>query len=774
VAYTFASSRFAAAPVVGGQTIRPVEGRTESEPWVISLTDVGSTVSSLLSSAGRMHLLGRLCRLRASLNSTATSSYAGVAVGRLTDVSLQAGVAGYDLTIGDERWLERQADIFTVSNTAMLIPPGLVSPFFNIPAQAPGRWRCRAKSGNLVVLIYESLDVGIPLSGEIAQLIQEDVLLGSIGNNTTATTGNFTHLRFQNTGNSTSYEVSGFDVDYIYYALTYVPRPSVATYWENPDPNFLACVLVWPSSQPNVGDLVRGYVHAPTHPPTPSLPLHVGGANGLTPPAVAQSILQGTYSPAGTPLPRLSTARFAALAADARYGKCWFRITSPENMATWLDERIYQPYAIAPVLDSSGRVAPVSLFLPTSTEITVSGLPSITSTNAYTHPTWEHPSRDIVNVVRGSRESYGHHWDIRGLRTFAADRIIATTQNDLVATADNTSLMGRRELRVKYGMMSLLYSTLGGENPIFQYPIWKAVFTPISQSFLMRYADGPIYTDVECSTTLDATTSGQVLPGRFVRLAVGTYPNAAVNARGSTRVMQVMRRVHTPRGMALTLLDAGPSLSPLGTPSLTLALSSQSSRHAVKGTVSSLSAGARWTAQIGVGASTGSTAPATLAPVAANSTATLTYVVGSLPSRRKIFARVRAEAPNRIASAWSTYRTVVTASITAPSNLTVSDISAGKATAVFTRGSTLYDTAVMLDASTAATLGAPNTVAVLPRGSTRYDAVGLTASESYKIGVRHVDPFGGYSNQDSTTFTTTTGYATWPAPRGMVVIVGGA
>src|SRR5687767_1286131 len=142
---TWESSRLAEgqALIVGGQQVRPTEGRTESEPFTIRILDVNSTVSSLLATtAGRAHLLSRLFRVRRATDSTASTAYKTLAVGRVQDVALAPDVASYDFTISDERWIERNTEIFAKANTAMLIPPGLINQWIQYPATPPQTWTC--------------------------------------------------------------------------------------------------------------------------------------------------------------------------------------------------------------------------------------------------------------------------------------------------------------------------------------------------------------------------------------------------------------------------------------------------------------------------------------------------------------------------------------------------------------------------------------------------------------------------------------------------------
>lgn len=753
VAITIGSSRMPAdqPPIVGGQTIRPTEGKVESEPWVVSVLDVGSTFTGKLADAsGRAHLLGRLARIRMAHDSTASTAYQSIAVGRITDIALDSNAAQYHVTIGDERWLERQADIFTKANTSMLVPAGLINQWASMPASPAGRWRVVGAVGNIVILQYTG-PMPVPRSHSIAQLIQDDVKPGAIGGNTSVTSGNFNHLRWRNVGTSTDYEIAGFDV----FPSAGATATSITNYWNNPGETPLYTLVVWTVSQPSAGQMLNGYIYAPTHPPTDALPLHIGGSSGLHPLALPPLIYSGAYSASTAPTIRYSTTAFAALQADARYSRAWYRLTSPETMADWLDEHVYRANAVVPVVDSSGRVAPVSTLLPNSSNINIAGLPSITSTRAWTHPTWQHPSRDIVNVVRASVAHATYIYQPDSVSDYPADRVMANTDRRLVATHDNSTIIGRREVEFK-----------------LPFTVVTPVVAAHAQSLFMRFGDGPVYTDVESSTAIDGTTNGKVTPGKFVKVVVFTYPNMATNARGSTRVMQVLRRVRTPSGVQLGLLDAGAALSPLGTPGVAIALSSQSSRHAVKITVSGLSTANRWSAQVGIGATTGSTAPLYYYPIGVGSSAGLTVIAGFLPSKRRIFARVRAERPNRIPSAWSTAAQVVTASIATPTITDTTQITAGTMLGRWTPGSTLYGTEVMVDASTSATLGSSNAVARLLSGSTYYKFLGLNANDSHKWGVRHFDPYGGFSAQDTTTFTTTTAFTAAAAPKGLVIVVG--
>jgi len=782
--YTLPSSYFRDAPLIGGQIIRAAQCQVESNPWRVTMLDVGSTFTAkIANSSGRLHLLGRLCRIRSSLDSTA--SYATIGVGRLTDLALNPDVASWDLDISDERWIERQTSIFTKANTMSLVPYGNIAGFQGVAGLPSQNWRCMQKTGNVVCLRYDG-SLPIPNSPGVAQLIINDVKLGALISNTAITAGNFTTLRWRNTATATDYEVAAFGAANLLSGgrPTY-PGASVLGFWNDPllgtlDGNRdtpqekLYLWLVWTASTPSLDTNVTGYLYAPTHEPTVDLPHLIGGSTGLHPAALTKQIYQGTHSGTTSITVRFSTAAFDRWQADPSYGRVWFRLTEPLGMAEFLDERIYGPYAVAPVVDSSGKLAPTRMWLPTSTQLNVAGLASITSTNALTHPTWEHPSREAVTALRYTQEVYqgtvaysptGHGGFLPEASTIRATR-----------THDTLTVFGRRELTFRLGSVAFPLEFMLTTGYIGFPVMAPGLIDKLSQSLFQRFGDAPVYSHVEVTSAIDATTNGAILPGAFVKLRLGTYPNANTLARGSTRVLQVLRRDVTVLGRAFDLLDVGANLNALAPPTVALALSSQSSRHAVKATVSGLPTKATYEIQLANSSSTGAGSPPASSnrrwlPVTVGTSTGLVSVIGQRPSKTRIYARVRSSQPLRIGSPWSTANiSVVTASITAPSAFSVTSLTAGSGVAKWTNGSSLYGIEVMVDASSVASLASSNVVAVTPPKTTRYQLLGLNSNDAQKGGVRHLDAYGGRSAQATGTFTTTTSYTAAPSLRGLVLV----
>lgn len=776
VSYTFKTSQMAAPPLVRTQIIRASEGKVESQPWTVRLMDANQSFTALLAdSSGRMQLLGRLARLRTSLDSTATSSLTNLSVARFTDLQMAGDVATYDCTFSDERWIERQTQVFTRANSAMLIPTGLISAFHTIPATPSVTWRVEKVTGTLVLLSYFGNFKQAPnvfTNRACLQIIIDDVKPDAIGGSTTVTAGNFNTVRFRDSTNSVDREIATFDsVPNVLFGL-FAPAQTIVESLQQqtglpPTPFYMW--VYWPTSQPSVAALIRGYVYAPTHVPTNDFPLHIGGADGKRPFTLGKELYQGTYSGTTSLIVRYSTGAMAALENDPAYGVGWWRITQPYAMDQFLDDHVYAPYSVVPFVDSSGKIAPISLRLPHSTAITLANLPTLGSSNLVSHPTWEHPSAEIINAIRVSIPTYGrplYPSSISAAQFFfegSVDRVKVST-GFVDRTHDSISLIGRREKQ--FTLAGTISKPAGTVPPTTgtRLPTADDLADQLAANIFPRFGDGPIYSSADAMQTVDTSTAyGRLLQGKFVKVVLGTYPNPAVSARGSTRVMQIMERWDRVEGPSFRLLDIGPNQAALAAATISLAQSTRSPRHAVVVTIGSIPAGAGWEVQLAI-TSTGTTsAPVTTStkwfPVkSAKVAASTVFTRGQLPSKSKIWGRVRTFKQLRVGSNWSAAASVVTATITAPSGFAVSSITAGTAIFKWANGSTQYPIQVMVDATSTNTLGTSNVVATVPAATTRYDIVGLNKNDGHKAGVRHADMFGGVSASNTATFTTTTAF----------------
>ena len=95
---------------VGGQEVRPLDGRTETRAWQIRVVDASTAVTNdLADSSGRLRRLGRLADFQQNLDS---SGWATLATGRISDVLMNEDVASYTFVMEDEHYKARQALIF--------------------------------------------------------------------------------------------------------------------------------------------------------------------------------------------------------------------------------------------------------------------------------------------------------------------------------------------------------------------------------------------------------------------------------------------------------------------------------------------------------------------------------------------------------------------------------------------------------------------------------------------------------------------------------------
>src|SRR5260370_1007715 len=243
VAFTLKTSQLMDAPVMGGQFVRVAEGKVESQPWKLRVLDVNSTFTAHLASSGRLNLLGRVVRIRSSLNSTAAMTSANnLFVGRLTDINLNKDVVSWDLTIQDELYLSRQLQIFSQAKTCAIIPKGLTSGFMNLGPQLPSvlRWSglYNTANHNLVAIQQNGLQAWGFLMGPavrpstdyraIAQFIGDDLkpnsktptlswTSASVAGQPGGIYGNFQTLRFHHaTGPASTWagdiEIAGFGI----------------------------------------------------------------------------------------------------------------------------------------------------------------------------------------------------------------------------------------------------------------------------------------------------------------------------------------------------------------------------------------------------------------------------------------------------------------------------------------------------------------------------------------------------------------------------------
>lgn len=749
------------APSVGGQNVRYLQGRVESIPWQVDLADSSTSVTSIFSSggslAGRMLMMNRLVEVQHTIKavtSTATASRVTLGIGRVTDVLLDSNVSGYSLVIGNEQANVRRQTIFSVGDkTTLIYPPGLKTAFGALPWSAQPSLRARVAStlGSFANITFDNGPTIRQMPDDSIKAVNSDLLPLYDGVNNFA---NFATLKLHFGGSD--YTITSFQ-NLIQGPSGMAGLPS-GSYSQRPN----ASPNVWI----HVAGLAAGttandaYIYLAATGPnstvggftSPGNLIHIGGTSGSNPAKVLLDIYKGVY---GGPLAgstiRISTAAWSTgttgllgnVAANV-FGKGWWRVTGPANMANWIEENITTPYGIIPFIDSKGRIAPRSIQLPTADFVSQASLPVFGSSNCSVHPTWRHSNAQIVTQFSFRWKSWS-----TPPRDALADPGNSNPPVDGIVESDQLPYVVRHDRAAQLGVINQDI-TLSGVHGLPEFPNTYANY--IAKQYFTRFGDGSIEGEIEAAST----ASLSVNPGDYTRVKLATYPNAQLNKRGGTRLVQILNRVDTPAGPNFSYIDSGSSLANLGSPTVASTASTGIAKQAIKVTLSSIPSGAKADLQVGFG--TTSAAPAYGANTwrtALTGLSTGTYQVTNLPSGTPVWARARSLKAGRVGSTWknSTHAQKTTVLAT-PTGLATTSISGTMATLVWTNaaGSTTYPVEVLLSTGTAT----PATfIVLLPSSSKRFTLIGLSTGAQYTAGVRASDwpPTTGRSALATVTFT---------------------
>lgn len=780
-----------ASPVtVRGPIIRPTLGRAESQPWTVDILDDGSSVTAhLADSSGRTHLLGRVLSVERSLGGGAFSNHGA---GRISDVLLNPNIATYQLVVEDERRIERNATVFNTTNTTRLYPSGPSVKYGIWPAVPAGALAAVQRSAKAVLVVFDRNTVS-NVTDAALQAMRDDLVIAPV--TTPTSLGNFGHLRCR---------IGSRDHGVISFGSVTAAGGSPSQAWLANLDTFqqsgvgIKCWVWATTSQVSVGTRYStAYLHMYSAPPSPATPLHIGSSAGITPPQMLLNVYGGSYSSAGTPKIRYSTAAFDTLTKQG-WPSVRFRITEAANMADWLEQNIFQPFMIAPLVDSQGRVTPVSLKLPNSTAGITFTFNSANLREPY--PTWQHLGREQITRLRIVAEA---EWAVTagfgqgfvgpapssagiypGFRSPPGGDGMQVAASTYVLSHDRISQFGIKELRISArglhptnAVQQQDSQTLppsydgGGLSTVFTlYPAIPQYLAWIKRDFFDRYGDGPILGRMAALSSAESLSAGA-----YTKLALGTFPNPSLQARGGTRTVQVLSRDDTPEGPEFTYLDGGNSLAGLAAPTLTLSTSTADAKHSLVATVGSVPAAGGYRLEIiGSNATPGSSAPwQPAAPITSTAGA---QRIGQLPAGRKFWMRAQNQQANRIRSAWTLSTGKTTGSLTAPSGLASTSVKAGTVGLAWTVGETDEMTDVHADTSTSASITASNRLARLTQpGAARYTVTGLSARTKYLFAVRHADAYGGFSSANKLTVTTASsavGLQRCPAPMGITILIG--
>ncbi len=716
-------------PSFGWTTPRPLEGRVENIPSVIRIVDTSEQVTAILSGAdGRADLIGRRWDIRINEDG---GGLAIVASGRLTSITMAEGVAAFDFHLADERWRE-DADVLTTGSTTQILPSGTISAFKDFDAAATMTLQVVGVPdvNNLILTPVDPVLV----TPEVIEWLENDM-----GFNLTFLTGE-TPFEY------TKISLGGGDRDILTFASSLYQGilGNLREIAENGSPRDLQYIYVsWAGHGKNVDDLITGaFIHAPAAPTSEWTPLHVGGVAGQDP----FDWIKDQYDTLGV---SYETAAFTAydvainvngLLAHPRIPVIHIRAVKPEKLRDVV-EKICKMYGIVPFINSAGEVAP--RFVTNLQAIDPATLTEITAAKATPpHPTWSHISGEIVTVLQ-AKYSYIKTVD-DGLSRLGfkspLDRLFVQEMPLFEITHDRVAQLGRHVLKLDLTFISESIDAIG-------------LYLQQGVEILDRYGDGPIKGSFRALSAASGVEAGD-----YVTLTLSSYPNVGIQARGGTRIVQVMsREVET--GYTFTYIDAGPNQSALAAPGVAIAKNVTDGNHAVTVTVSGLTADATYEVQLKIGGAPWNTV--------AVGTANEAIDIGNLPSATVIQARGMESAPGRIKSAYSAAVNVTLDTLTAPNGLVVGALAGDRGTGTWTNGETIYDIEVLLDGTR---------VAVLVAGTTSYTLTGLALNTLFNgpgMAVRHIDRYGGLGASDTDDFTTTGVATTLTQPFATRILAGG-
>ncbi len=707
VDFTAAHGLFRMPPSYGGQTVRYLEGRTESRPYRVDVLDSTGLITGELGLSGRMALLGRIVDLRHAADGGAFTLQDRR---RLSDVEY-IGEGWYSIELSDERWVERRHLIFEKSTSVQLHPPGLTAPWINRRAAGTQTYFVDNLGTDYVALSIVSRPDGRTAT-EIVGLLREDLL-----EEPTITLGSFTSLRFEDS-TSTDRPVLRFDPDIALFdnqgVVSQLRRP-LGDFLILQEPFWTTALLYWPAHGFSSGDTKTGRFYFSTGiRTTAATPVLLGGDGGIRAPTLHKDIADGDH---GGPVQIVDAAAFTTLATES-FPPAWYSIKEPQPRDRWVETNLLRPYSVIPFIDSIGRLAPRSLRPPT--DIDPTSLFTFDNTNVVGQVVWRHPGRDAVTVVRVEA-----HFRLR-IEAFFVSLVIPITRE---ATHDTLSLLGRREQVLNM-------------DAIFDRFDFFGIFDGLKTDLFDRFGDGPQTGEFEA--LVEATSP---VVGDLVSLDHDTLkgPNAETNTRGGKRFVHITDRLRAYTGGRVvyqyTYLDAGPSAQPLAVPTVAIIKTVADPKHSVDITVSALPAGATAIVQIATTAIAGS-------PVAADwitartDVGNETITIPRRPSGKDIHTRAFSTAPNRNRSAASTVQKATLDTITVPSALVAA-----------VTGRSVKLTATLVDVTEQVEFTIDGVGRALAEPATTIHTFHGLEPVLTTFGVRHRDYYGGVSALATTTAT---------------------
>lgn len=806
VDFIVGSSALIEAPVVSGGRARLLEGRMEAVPTALRLLDsTNGGWTSHLSSNGRNTGLNRFVQVQ---RSDAGGAYAAIGGGRVTDVTYSENLAEVQVTLNPE-WPTGANTLCFTTNTTHLYPPcpdpgGQRIGFYGFPYRYGYATVVRTETSfgpvprtqakRFYTVTFRPDNPPMPTASFGA--IQGDVAtFSSVAKSIYSTNGAFKYLKFN--VNGVDYPVVSFAMDALpgtyaeYYPNSLGPLPSDQTISDHQTKGaplrfiIAATSTAFGTAASTVDNLAVGKAYAYDHgnpflhmmgaPASDATPLHIFAVNnstggtailgGVHPMQVLKDLLAGSYSHSTVPyqLPLYSTVMFTG-GSDLRKLPMplqAFRITAPAPMQTWIQDNLCAPFGVLPTMDPTGVVRFKNFRIPGgstgSSGFSTGTLFGFTSTNlAAPHPDWRLNRNEACTVANITVNTIQQQ--LINAAPGGGPPNLGVGGDGLLARSRTTSFYHDRYLQLGAYPADFQYTGIVLDDgyqqnwyPVAKFAGSKGALTYLAQEVFGRFGDGPVQ-----GTLRALENAATVAPGDITALKLPTYPNYGTNARGGTRLVQILSKTVHPDGYEFDYLDAGPAQPASTKPTFSLAVSTRTPKSGLKATVSAVPSNAWFT--ISLANSSAATAPSVSSPLwhpVYSKRGNGTFELNHLPSGQFFYGRCQTrQSSGRPLSDYAVSSRVATSAISAPTALKTSNIKNTIATSTWKVGDVNYPLQLYVDESTSATPSTGNLYRKLAPGTQITTLDGLTANHTHKVMARHYDAYGGVSATISSAFTT--------------------
>lgn len=611
-------------PILSGPSVEPLAGRTVSMPFRVRCT----TDDVLFAESGRLTGLGRLAEIQRSVDGGA---FVTIGTGRISHMA-ESARGGIDVSVSDESWQTRQAEIFATTDTVQLHPPGLDSAWYGHPARGTLTYSVLEVVSADVVKIGPGAHRGgtseaaeaVPIALRRAlatDLVAPELRDGSATNSD----GNFTSLRFRYSGAdhrviSFRSVLGGAGGGLSHNGLL----GDLAVNVPGGGGPFGQAFVYIASHGLSVGNTVEGrFYWLVGVAVTEGVPLHIGGTSGVHPMALLKDILDGDYG--GEPVRYDPTAMSALEALSMR--NVWARITEPADRAKWVQKNVYAAFMVAPLIATDLNIHPTSLRVEQNLDpdtLTALGASDVSGL------TWGHSSREMVTVVSWTSQTLIPWDEEAGSET--ADLLDALPQKLPDIEHDTAATLGK------------VYHTIETELIFADDHVFR-IATELAGEIFGVFGDGP------ARGLLTVSDQAGVQVGDLVIIDQDTLKgyNPEAAARTGDRVVRLLGfNKFTPASITFEYLDAGPNAVALAAPTVSVAQDG-TDLELIDVTLSNIPSGARATVELEIAAF----APTTFTYVRANQTDGVTTFRVPNPTDTA-FARAKSVQPGRISSDWAT------------------------------------------------------------------------------------------------------------------------